>query len=328
MVTFHGISAAGNISPLEAKMSSSWPSYPASNCIDGNPYTMCHTRGSESYPWVTVVIPRSIVRGIRITNRANCCGDRMKNVKIWVGNGLPSTTDVEYTGGTLLGTFPGPGIKDQVLPINTNTEMVGTHVVVQMRTNYISLMKIEVLGEPVPDADADKVPVGAIIPWVDRVEKDGPTVDLPSGFQRCDGSTILIPSIWAGQATPNLNLDKRFLRGGSDSDVLTMEDDQIQDHEHIDNGHEHSASSSSPPHDHGFSYIQTNWRDHSCDMADGTYWCFSQNNIEKRTDKTTISIETTVSKAQSNIGGVKSNYRTGSETRPRNMNIIYIMRVF
>merc|ERR1711962_682356 len=143
----------GNISPIEAKMSSLWPHYPASNCIDGNPNTMCRTGGVESYPWVTLVIPRSIVRGIRITNRNNCCRDRMKNMKIWVGNGLPSTTAVEYTGGALLGSFSGPGTNVHVLALNAKTEMVGTHVVVQMRTNYINLMEIEVLGEAALDTE-------------------------------------------------------------------------------------------------------------------------------------------------------------------------------
>ena len=73
--------------------------FPVSNCIDGNPNTMCHTRGEESYPWVTLVIPRSIVREIRITNRGDvCCWERMKNMKIWVGSDYPTTTSVEYTG--------------------------------------------------------------------------------------------------------------------------------------------------------------------------------------------------------------------------------------
>merc|ERR1712180_407436 len=156
----------GNISPLEAKMSSIGFGFGASNCIDGNPNPMCHTLGSESYPWVTVVIPRSIVRGIRITNRANCCGDRMKNMKIWVGNGLPSTTDVEYTGGALLGTFSGPGNHGQVLQITSRTEVAGTHVVVQMGTSSINLLEIEVFGEPVPDTEI--TPLEAKMSSLDR----------------------------------------------------------------------------------------------------------------------------------------------------------------
>ena len=80
----------------------------AAYCIDGstNNNKMCHTAGKESYPWVTLVIPLSIVRKVRITNRnANCCWDRMKNMKIWVGKEFPSTSKVEYTGVSYIGKY-------------------------------------------------------------------------------------------------------------------------------------------------------------------------------------------------------------------------------
>merc|ERR1712112_542278 len=138
----------------EIKMSSFLFGIPA-NCIDGNTTNgkMCHTAGKESYPWITLVIPLSIVRSVRITNRKDCCGDRMRNMKIWVGKKFPSTTNVEYTGGALLGTFSGPGTNGQVVDITSKTEVEGTHVVVQIETNgdYINLLEIEVFGEPIPD---------------------------------------------------------------------------------------------------------------------------------------------------------------------------------
>ena len=58
---------------------------------------------------------------------------------------------------------------------------------------------------------------------------------------RCDGNTIPEPSIWAGKLTPDLNGEKRFLRGNSDSNVLNLEEDQMQDHKHTltDPGHGH-----------------------------------------------------------------------------------------
>jgi len=139
------------IKPLDAKMSSLFGTGYAANCIDGSTTNnkMCHTGGKESYPWVTLVIPLSIVRKVRITNR-NGYEDRMKNMKIWVGKEFPSTTNVEYTGGALLGTFKGPGTKDQVVEITSKTKEVGTHVVVQMETDYINLLEIEVFGFPKP----------------------------------------------------------------------------------------------------------------------------------------------------------------------------------
>ena len=87
-----------------------------------------------------------------------------------------------------------------------------------------------------------EVPVGTILSWVLRVDNDGgDIVDLPDGWMRCDGSVIPHGSIWTGKNVPNLNGERRFLRGGPDEDLLTLEDDQVQDHHHIvvDPGHSH-----------------------------------------------------------------------------------------
>jgi len=141
------------IKPLYAKMSSVYRnSYPAINCIDGNTTNnkICVTAGKESYPWVTLVIPHSIVTKVRITNRKDWFGERMKNMKIWVGEKFPSTTKVEYTGGALLGTFKGPGTKGQVVEFFSKAKEASTHVVVQMETDYINLLEIEVFGFPKP----------------------------------------------------------------------------------------------------------------------------------------------------------------------------------
>jgi len=144
------------IKPLDAKMSSLYKDRIATNCIDGNTTNnkMCHTYGKESYPWVTLVIPHSTVTRVRITNRKDGYGDRMKNMKIWVGKEFPSTNKVEYTGGALLGSFKGPGTKGQVVDITSspkNPQVVGTHVVVQMETDIINLSEIEVFGKTVRD---------------------------------------------------------------------------------------------------------------------------------------------------------------------------------
>ena len=86
-----------------------------------------------------------------------------------------------------------------------------------------------------------EVPVGTIISWVLRVDKSGSMAELPDGWMRCDGSTVPSGSIWAGKKVPDLNGERRFLRGGPDEDLLTLEDDQVQDHHHIvvDPGHSH-----------------------------------------------------------------------------------------
>ena len=82
--------------------------------------------------------------------------------------------------------------------------------------------------------------MGAILSWITRVGKeDTSTVPLPGGWQRCDGS-IIERGAWAGQYTPDLNNERRFLRV---RDQLSLEEDQVQDHTHHvhlkDPGHGH-----------------------------------------------------------------------------------------
>merc|ERR1712126_729339 len=85
-------------------------------------------------------------------------------------------------------------------------------------------------------------PLGTITAWVNRPNIDGPlTENLPTGWIRCDGSVIPQPSPWAGQTTPNINGENRFLRGGIDGVMLQTQDDSIQSHTHsvTDPGHAH-----------------------------------------------------------------------------------------
>jgi len=46
---------------------------------------------------------------------------------------------------------------------------------------------------------------------------------------KCNGSLIPEPSPWANMTTPNLNEDEgRFLRGGTPSMILALQDDAFQ----------------------------------------------------------------------------------------------------
>ena len=154
-------------------------------------------------------------------------------------------------------------------------------------------------------------PIGTISAWTMKVTVSGVEVgDLPAGWQRCDGSTILEPSIWAGERTPDLNNERRFLRGGIDQDVLTMEEDMVIDHHHdVDD----------PGHNHPYTDKY---------YGDGSYWTFTANQNSKNKEYTDDDKTTSTRKTGIAVTGVKSGYRSGSETRPRNMNVIYIIRVW
>ena len=128
---------------------------------------------------------------------------------------------------------------------------------------------------------------------VDR--NDGETVDLPVGWQRCDGSTIEHPSPWAGQLTPDLNNEKRFLRGGHDSDQLKVEDDSIKSHSHnmVDKFFSNGGCPSG-------STVVATWNIWNSGGHDD-HLCQEQ-------------------KATGSMGA--------EETKPKNMNVIFIIRVF
>ena len=159
-------------------------------------------------------------------------------------------------------------------------------------------------------------PIGTISAWVTKPTKDGDeTVNLPEGWVRCSGETIPEPSVWAGQLTPNLNGEKRFLRGAPDSEMLKMEEDQMQDHKH---------TISDPGHTHNYvdKYPQRETNDQGFDGPSAS----SFDSKEDRWDKSHTS--TTASKHTGMTVQSVSSGRHGSETRPKNMNVIYIMRVW
>ena len=67
-------------------MSTTYPNHPASNCIDGNIATMCHSEnGSGSWLQLDLGWTRSVGM-VRIYNRKECCQERLGNHDIWVGD--------------------------------------------------------------------------------------------------------------------------------------------------------------------------------------------------------------------------------------------------
>ena len=184
-------------------------------------------------------------------------------------------------------------------------------------------------------------PIGTILAWVPKPENTSANVlSIPEGWMPCDGS-LIIDGPWEGERTPDLNSIGAFLRGGPEDLVLEMEDSQIEDHEHEDNGHEHScsASSSSSSHDHGYKAAYSvrdgdthHGGDSLCAWAYGP--CDKRSSLEydksMRTGSKSVSVSTSCSlgSATSGMGGVSSGANSGTETRPINMKVMYIIRVF
>ena len=127
---------------------------------------------------------------------------------------------------------------------------------------------------------------------------EGETIDLPAGWQRCDGTVIGHPSPWAGKLTPDLNNEKRFLRGGHDSEQLTLEEDSVV-------SHGHSAK------DKFFLGIAGN---QNCPEGSVTAQVMGIANDPPSDDKI----------CERDTGEAFG----AEETKPKNMNVIFIIRVF
>ena len=119
--------------------------------------------------------------------------------------------------------------------------------------------------------------------------------------------------MWKGEKTPNLNGEGRFLRGGQPHEVLNLEEHMVEDHTHIDNGHTHTDSG----HDHGYK----EWFVNEYCGLDG---CNGGPGLQD--SKTTVG-HANIQTSTSNLGGLASGNK-GSETRPTNMRVMWIMKVW
>ena len=103
-------------------MSAEDPDFPPARCIDGDKKTrtqegICHSKRNEKEraPWLALDFGDSAtsVERVDIFNRADCCGDRLRNVEVRVANDLPTYGNVMFSSGALFGKFDGPGYNGQ-----------------------------------------------------------------------------------------------------------------------------------------------------------------------------------------------------------------------
>ena len=139
-------------------------------------------------------------------------------------------------------------------------------------------------------------------------------IALPECYVPCDGSEIT-EGIWQGLQTPELNKSKRFLRGGLVSDALKVEEDSLQEHSH-------TSTVSDPGHSHDFTHTAANGgSDGDPDplanpIGDAFYW-------EYPFQRQTYSAKSGISMAVTGVQGA----RKSSETKPKNMNVVFVMKV-
>ena len=127
--------------------------FPASKCIDGidsgrdanGVENMCHSK-YERAPWVALDFGGEVSVGkVVLNNRGACCGDRLRNVDVWVSDTLPQSSVEKFTGGKLLGTFTGPSQNGRKEEVKSSTGLKGRYVVVQInagRNTYLNLAEV------------------------------------------------------------------------------------------------------------------------------------------------------------------------------------------
>ena len=139
---------------------------------------------------------------------------------------------------------------------------------------------------------------------------------------KCDGSVINYQnSPWKGSRVPNLNGGGRFLRGGSASQVLTMQEDTVEDHTHSvsDPGHSHSDKG----HRHSFTKIKREY-DFATPLGINKYF---QDYVPESTFSTNIGhASITTNRANIRVGSMNTSNK-GTETRPKNMIVEWIIKV-
>jgi hypothetical protein len=154
--------------------------------------------------------------------------------------------------------------------------------------------------QPVP-------PIGSIIAW----HKDfSNTPALPYGWVECNGQTLNDPgSPYHNQVIPNLNGDpnganspglsekaRMFLRGGTQSG--NGENDAFQGHRHSISGNYNIAAT-----------------------------CSNSGSDDRRADCSSYGTAVSISIGDPTTDSTNGTPRTASETRPKNMSVVWIMRV-
>jgi len=137
-------------------------------------------------------------------------------------------------------------------------------------------------------------PLGTILAWTPKPNKEtGNPVELPDGWKECDGSQI-VGGIWDGQYLPNLNGEERFLRGSPTQNVLEVENDEVKSYTHTFEDYWFHVGG-----------CPAGWENVGR-ASDGTCSSCYADNYCKRTQESS---------------------RGGSETRPKNMRVVYIMKI-
>jgi hypothetical protein len=87
-------SGTNSVGPTSTSQSSNFSAqFPASNALDGNPNTFTHTAATDrSASWTMEFQEERIIDQIILGNRLNCCGDRLRDIRVEIFDGVGNQT--------------------------------------------------------------------------------------------------------------------------------------------------------------------------------------------------------------------------------------------
>ena len=136
-ISFTGVNSP-LLEPVTATQSSTLDDrFIALNCIDGGTggsdrggdqvVDLCQTEEEEA-PWIAVDYGRTVtVDRVEIFNRVACCGERTMNVDVRISDELPTSGSEMFSGGNLLGHFPGAASNGQHIIIRGEKQLLNNH---------------------------------------------------------------------------------------------------------------------------------------------------------------------------------------------------------
>ncbi len=219
------------------------------------------------------------------------------SISIWAS----ALRQVEVYGGrfkVVLGEAPDAQIPDEAFSRNT------LYVRVQVADVWLAKRQ-RIMAVPFAHRAALDAPIGSILAWHKNFASTPP---LPDGWAECNGQTVSdVDSPYSGQNLPNLNGEARFLRGATSSG--TLQNDQLQAHKHTDSGHSHL-------------FTRPRWFSNETTSGDSMF--YGQTGAADNHDSWTNTGQAQIGDPVTSSGG---SVRYGSETRPSNMSVVWIMKI-
>ena len=124
--------------------------FPIENLIDGHSDTFYSSSSIPTpYPWVQIeLMDKTEVEYIKITNRRDCCGERLSNIEIRVGNNEMSSLGRSANfRNELCGRYDGPAENGEVVWVSCQKPLLGKFITIQTLDNsnvYMNIAEVEV----------------------------------------------------------------------------------------------------------------------------------------------------------------------------------------